>query len=345
MICTAEGWTVYDGLADPAFGRELLHRMRSDSEVTVDEGVLGFHWAPSASLVARRHGRRAAGRRRAVELVDRVQRLADPEGVPARGAGREPRARAAALPVRARASRTSRRWPAGTTSRAGCVDATLGILQEYLAGARDGWELVLDELARDPDGLLEQRARARRGDGRAAHGARLGGLRPGVLARRAEHGVALDPDRERRRADRAACSSSCPRRRRPSRSSGRGQDVRERLQLLSHIGAGGKVIRTHGDLHLGQTMLTPDRGWAILDFEGEPARSLPERRLKRSPLRDVAGMLRSFSYAAAGSEILRGVDGARGLGGPRARGLPRGLPREGRRRRCCRPACRPRSSC
>ena len=89
---------------------------------------------------------------------------------------------------------------------------------------------------------------------------------------------------------------------------GRGQDVRERLQLLSHIGAGGKVIRTHGDLHLGQTMLTPDRGWAILDFEGEPARSLPERRLKRSPLRDVAGMLRSFSYAAAGSKILRGVD-------------------------------------
>ena len=83
--------------------------------------------------------------------------------------------------------------------------------------------------------------------------------------------------------------------------------MRERLQALSHIGAGGRVIRTHGDYHLGQTMLT-DRGWVILDFEGEPARPLPERRLKRSPLRDVAGMLRSFSYVTAGARLLRGVD-------------------------------------
>ena len=80
-----------------------------------------------------------------------------------------------------------------------------------------------------------------------------------------------------------------------------------RAQAITRLSAAGLRIRIHGDFHLGQTLRTggdsreqeAERGdFVLLDFEGEPARPLSERRRKQSPLKDVAGMIRSFSYAA-----------------------------------------------
>jgi len=77
----------------------------------------------------------------------------------------------------------------------------------------------------------------------------------------------------------------------------RRRDLMNAFQALAAIEIGGLKTRIHGDYHLGQVLLVK-QDFVILDFEGEPARSLAERRAKQSPLKDVAGMLRSFSYAA-----------------------------------------------
>ena len=71
----------------------------------------------------------------------------------------------------------------------------------------------------------------------------------------------------------------------------------ERFQLIRGRKIQAARIRCHGDYHLGQVLYT-GKDFIIIDFEGEPARPLSERRIKRSPIRDVAGIIRSFHYAA-----------------------------------------------
>ncbi|TAM78551.1 MAG: maltose alpha-D-glucosyltransferase [Chloroflexota bacterium] len=76
--------------------------------------------------------------------------------------------------------------------------------------------------------------------------------------------------------------------------------IQERLEALLHRRVGGIRIRCHGDFHLGQVLYTGS-DVAVIDFEGEPARPLGERRLRRPALTDVASMIRSFHYAALGT--------------------------------------------
>jgi maltokinase len=187
------------------------------------------------------------------------------------------------------------------------MDATLGIMQEFVAGGEDGWDRALATMGAEPERFLDSLNRLGEVTGRmhAVLGSdstdqafspeetsaeSLGLLTAtvdeeieSIFMDLPEHNAELEPIR------------------------GRGEEVRERLRLLTNLGGAGRVIRHHGDFHLGQTLWAAE-DWVILDFEGEPARSLPERRRKRSPLRDVAGMLRSFAYAASATSLLRGVD-------------------------------------
>jgi maltose alpha-D-glucosyltransferase/alpha-amylase len=89
------------------------------------------------------------------------------------------------------------------------------------------------------------------------------------------------------------------------------QDILKRIDALAAIGDGLLMTRIHGDLHLGQ-VLVAQNDFYVIDFEGEPRRPLAERHRKDCPLRDVAGILRSFDYAAwSALENLKGTRAGR----------------------------------
>lgn len=176
------------------------------------------------------------------------------------------------------------------------VTTTCAMLQAYLRTASDGWSLAATSV-RDLYAEADLHAHEVGGDF-AAESERLGAATAAVHRDLAEAFPTQTVD-QHRLGELAA-------------------HMHDRLEaackvvpeLADHADALGAVFdevarltkpvavqRVHGDYHLGQVVRT-ERGWVLLDFEGEPARPLLERRTPASPLRDVAGMLRSYEYAA-----------------------------------------------
>jgi maltokinase len=171
-------------------------------------------------------------------------------------------------------------------------DTHLGMLQQFLRTATDGWDLALTSvrnLYADP----ELAARDAGGDFSGESG-RLGDTLREVHAVLREHfgeaTLTADVTAAQMNARLDAALPIVPQLAEHEAS------LRALFDRLAEIGE-LPVQRIHGDLHLGQTLRTA-LGWKIVDFEGEPAKTLAERLLPDSPWRDVAGMLRSFDYAA-----------------------------------------------
>jgi maltokinase len=302
-IATTRDWTVYDALAEPVRLLELVLRMDREDEIDAAEGQFSFHRADGVTSISEDSYVRLIGVEQSNssividdKLVLKVFRKLEP--------GINPELELLRF-------LTARGFPNIATLHGwyeydgAPLAATLGVAQQFLPDAVGGWELALDKLVTDPAELLNDLAELGRVTAQLHNVLASDASDPAFSPEEpSQEALSLltatvDEDIERifvRLPDNEAVAPIA----------GRGQDVRERLAARAQIGTGGRVIRTHGDYHLGQTLST-GRGWVILDFEGEPARALPERRQKRSPLRDVAGMLRSFAYVTSAVGMMAGA--------------------------------------
>jgi maltokinase len=176
------------------------------------------------------------------------------------------------------------------------LGSTLGILQRFYPGSIDGWKLATERVA--------DHYESKNGDsGNFADDARaLGRLTAELhtaMARALPKVASGQPDLGRLSArllgQLTQVAALVP------EATGYRDAIEEVYTKAEAAGGGSRYLqRIHGDYHLGQVLKVedPDGRWVVIDFEGEPARSLVERRRLASPLQDVAGMLRSFDYAA-----------------------------------------------
>ncbi|MGX1272438.1 maltokinase N-terminal cap-like domain-containing protein [Streptomyces phaeoluteigriseus] len=282
------GRTVYDALYDTRPAEVLLEALRTEARI----GVLRCERDPGqeirAGLVPRRltaeqsNSSVVFGDTFILKLLRRVVPGVNPD---------------LELPL-ALAREGSSRVPAPTAwLHADLEDGVgesyvLGVLQPFVQGATDGWELALRELAKGEDFGAEARALGR---ATAEVHTALARALPTATLGHAQLGPLVDGMTERLDAAAQAVPALRP----------YAPGLRTAFSALADLAAEGRTWtaqRVHGDLHLGQCLRAPSGEWALIDFEGEPARPLAERRMPQPTVRDVAGMLRSFDYAALSTD-------------------------------------------
>jgi maltokinase len=299
-VARTSEWTTVDAVADPELVRELLRHIEAETSIDTGEGSFRFQRseltgplaldAPARPMgVEQSNSSIVFGDETVLKVFRRLEPGINPELELLRFLTRQGFANIAPL----------QGWY-GYEGRS--FSATLGVAQRFFADAVGGWELALEQIRTDPAAFL----------------VKLGNL--GTVTAELHNALASDandpafapeePSAEALSLLTATIDENVERAftrlpddERVAAIAGRGQDVRERIATRAQLGVGGRAIRTHGDYHLGQTLYLPDK-WLIIDFEGEPARPLYERRFKASPLRDVAGMLRSFAYATSAVAIM-----------------------------------------
>ncbi len=301
-IAEAGDLVAYDALPEPVHARELLRRIEEGGDLSTADGTFSFRCVDDGITVSddmpvrpvgveQSNSSLVFGDRYVLKVFRKIEPGINPELELLRFLTAHGFPNIAALH--------------GWYEYEGVALAgTLGVAQQFVPDAIDGWTLALDEAVSVPDRFLEQLGQLGSATAQMHN----------VLASDAGD-PAFSPEEPSQEAislltatideDIELMFLRLPDDERLAPIIGRGEDVRERLAARAHVGIGGKQIRIHGDYHMGQTLFSP-RGWVILDFEGEPARALSERRQKRSPLRDVASMLRSFAYVSSAVERMRG---------------------------------------